>query len=61
MGKEAIHQALEEMEKEHQGHHNAYCPHCRRANRVSRDELKRAAPDWQAQSLAEPADEKVEG
>ena len=49
LGKETIHLALDAMEIEKMGHYNAACPHCRRANRVSRDELRRAAPDWQPQ------------
>jgi phage FluMu protein Com len=46
MGKEAVHQALQEMTAGGLGHHNAYCPHCGRANRVSLQELRRAAPEW---------------
>lgn len=48
--KEIIHAALDQVTKENQSHFDAPCPHCRRVNRVSRDELVRAAPDWQAQS-----------
>lgn len=47
LGKDAIHAALDAIEAEHLIHFNAYCPHCRRANRISRQELRRAAPDWQ--------------
>ena len=46
LGKEAVYQALQEMTTSELSHHNAHCPHCRRANRVSRQELLRAAPDW---------------
>ena len=46
MSKEAVHLALDTITEEGQNHYNAFCPHCRRANRASRDELLRAAPDW---------------
>lgn len=47
LGKEAVHNALDTTHAESQNHYNAYCPHCRRANRVSVEELRRAAPDWE--------------
>ena len=57
LSKDAIHQALEVITEEDLGHYNAPCPHCRRMNRVSRDELLRAAPDWKASTTEEtPAD-----
>lgn len=46
IGKETVHAALDELTAEGLGHFNAPCPHCRRVNRVSRDELLRSAPDW---------------
>jgi phage FluMu protein Com len=46
MNKQAIHEALDIVMNEGLNHYNAYCPHCRRANRVSTDELRRWAPDW---------------
>lgn len=46
LGNEAVHYALDTMEAEDLNHYNAQCPHCRRVNRVSDQELKRAAPDW---------------
>jgi hypothetical protein len=52
LGKEAVHAALDIVTAEELSHYNAYCPHCRRANRISKDELRRAAPDWE-QSAAE--------
>jgi len=55
LGRDAIHQALQEMTEGDMGHHNAYCPHCGRANRVSRQELLRAAPDWAPQQ--QPTDQ----
>ena len=46
LGKEEIHAALDAVAADGLSHYNAQCPHCRRANRVSRRELERAAPDW---------------
>jgi len=46
IGKQAVHDALDMMVEEDLQHYNAQCPHCRRVNRVSLEELKRAAPDW---------------
>lgn len=47
IGKEAVHGALDYTVSEGLSHYNAQCPHCRRANRISVEELRRAAPDWQ--------------
>ena len=57
LGKDAIHEALDAMEIEKMGHYNASCPHCRRVNRVSRDEMRRAAPDWQPQVVKQETSE----
>lgn len=46
LGNEAVRYALDTMEAEKLNHYNAQCPHCRRVNRVSDQELRRAAPDW---------------
>jgi phage FluMu protein Com len=42
------------MHKQEMHHYNAQCPHCRRVNRLSQDELLHAAPDWT------PSDEQPE-
>lgn len=56
LGREEIHGALEIMHAEGLTHYNAHCPHCRRANRVSQEELRRAAPDWHpAEAASEPS------
>jgi hypothetical protein len=47
LGREAVHAALDVTYAEELSHYNAHCPHCRRANRVSVEELRRAAPDWE--------------
>ena len=46
LSKETIHAALDQITAQDQAHYNAPCPHCRKVNRVSRQELLRAAPDW---------------
>lgn len=46
LNKEAVHAALDAVTAENLNHYNVICPHCGRANRVSRKELRRAAPDW---------------
>ncbi|MBE9475234.1 MAG: hypothetical protein IMY85_10120 [Chloroflexi bacterium] len=58
IGKETVYAALDAIYTDDLNHYNTQCPHCRRANRLSPKELKRAAPDWQpGQSSAEPAEE----
>ena len=53
LSKDEVHTALDTISSEDLGHYNAHCPHCRRANRVSRQELQRAAPDWHPRSVSE--------
>ena len=50
LGKEAVNYALDIVTAEDLNHYNAYCPHCKRANRVSVAELHRAAPNWELSS-----------
>jgi hypothetical protein len=60
LSKEAVHAALDTVSAEKLNHFNAYCPHCRRANRISREELLRAAPDWEPKPAEEePKAEEV--
>ena len=60
LNKEVIQAALDTLTADHLSHYNAMCPHCRRMNRISRDELIRAAPDWgklpQKEELSNDAD-----
>ncbi|MGB9673801.1 MAG: hypothetical protein ACPL3P_06645 [Anaerolineales bacterium] len=44
--KEEVLAALDMLQAQNLHHYNAYCPHCRRANRISKDELQHAAPEW---------------
>jgi phage FluMu protein Com len=46
LSKETVHFALDMIQAENLSHFDAPCPHCRRINRISPDELHRAAPDW---------------
>lgn len=46
MGKEEVYAALDEMTEQDLAHVNVPCPHCRRVNRVSREDLQRSAPEW---------------
>lgn len=47
IGKQNVHNALDVMHEDDLNHYNAQCPFCRRANRISKEELIRAAPDWE--------------
>jgi len=49
LSKAEVHSLLDKIEMENLHHVNTHCPHCRRTNKVSRDELMRAAPDWRPQ------------
>lgn len=46
LNKDMVHTALTVIHEEGLSHYDAVCPHCRRVNHISRDELIRAAPDW---------------
>ena len=52
--KEGVHAALEQVTEENLKHYDAQCPHCRRVNRISRKQLKRAAPTWRPQAETTP-------
>ncbi len=56
--KEAIHAALDQMVENDQNHFNAPCPRCRKANRVSKQQLLRAAPNWVVPAEREESEEK---
>ncbi len=58
ISKDTVSAALDAIHAEGLNHYNAHCPHCRRANRLSPQELRRAAPDWQpGQTSQEPTAE----
>jgi phage FluMu protein Com len=45
ISKAAIQDALDLIETQGLEHYNAACPHCRRVNRISRQELLRFQPE----------------
>jgi phage FluMu protein Com len=57
LGRDTVHQALDILAASGMGHYDAQCPHCRRVNRVSRQELQHAAPDWKEETAQESAPE----
>ena len=44
---DTIYAALDFTTDENLNHYDVRCPRCRKTNRVSIDQLKRAAPGWQ--------------
>ena len=58
IGRDTVHQALEILTTSGMGHYDAPCPHCKRVNRVSQQELLRAAPDWKGVTTEENAPEQ---
>jgi DNA-directed RNA polymerase subunit RPC12/RpoP len=57
LSKETVVFALNTIHEQNMNHYNAQCPHCRRVNRVSQEELLRAAPDWSPESEEETPSE----
>ncbi len=58
LNKATVHSALDLIHQDDLSHFNAICPRCRKSNRVSKEQLQRAAPDWVPtpdQGQAEPA------
>ena len=46
LDKTDVHAALDQLSSQNLKHYNVHCPHCGKANQVSRIELQRSAPDW---------------
>ncbi len=44
LGREALAEALEIMERDSLTHYDVRCPKCRTTNRISRKQIERAAP-----------------
>ena len=44
---EEVAAALDQIQAENLKHYNAHCPKCGRANKVSKKQLRMAAPNWQ--------------
>ena len=47
LSQEVLYAALDHMTDEDLIHYDVRCPRCRKTNRVSIEQLKRAAPGWQ--------------
>ncbi len=59
LNKEEVHAALDTIKEEGLHFYSVRCPHCGRANRISAQELHRAAPDWGKEDVSgERADVK---
>jgi phage FluMu protein Com len=48
LNRDAIYDALDHIEAENLHHYNFPCPRCRKVNRISRQQLLKAAPGWTA-------------
>ncbi len=48
LGREAVKDALELVEKDNLSHYDVRCPKCRTTNRIAHKQLKRAMPRKQA-------------
>jgi len=46
LSQETIYAALDQIHDESLTHYDVRCPRCRKTNRISADQLKRAAPGW---------------
>lgn len=46
LGKDVIHAALDLLEEQEHKFYDARCPKCRKANRISKPQLLKAAPGW---------------
>jgi phage FluMu protein Com len=55
LSRETVHAALDMLTSQNMSHYDAHCPHCRRVNRVSQQELQHAAPDWKKPTAETPA------
>ena len=62
IGKDETLIALQTISEENLEYYHAYCPKCRRANRIERKKLERSNPNWKAdlQAMDETA-KKEEG
>jgi phage FluMu protein Com len=50
LAREAVYETIDSLREQGLNHYSVNCPHCRRANRISLNELLRAAPDWTRES-----------
>jgi hypothetical protein len=47
LNREEVYAALEQMHTEDLKHYNATCPRCGKVNKVSENQLKASAPEWE--------------
>lgn len=47
VSRDVVHAALNIMEEDDLVHYDLRCPKCKKANRVSREQLEHAAPAWE--------------
>ena len=55
LSQDVLYAALDQIADENLSHYDVRCPRCRKTNRVSADQIKKAAPGWQRERQ-EPAD-----
>ena len=61
LNKEVIYAALDLLTDENLNRYDVRCPKCRKTNRVSYNQLKRAAPYWKRdREETEPSEESAE-
>ena len=53
IGRSQMLAALQSLQDENLHHYDAHCPHCRKANQISRDRLEHFYPNWQEALAAE--------
>lgn len=54
LSRNAINVALDVVTDENLNHYDVRCPKCRKTNRVSRKQLRRAAPNWKREREESP-------
>ena len=53
IGRNQMLAALQSLQDENLHHYDVHCPHCRKANQISRDRLEHFFPNWQEALAAE--------
>jgi phage FluMu protein Com len=60
LGKDVIHAALDLLEEQGLKFYDARCPKCRKANRISKPQLLKAAPGWSKATEVDEAETETE-
>ena len=58
LSRDLIYAALDEVTDQGLNHYDVRCPKCRKTNRVSREQLQRAAPNWERERTESRAEEE---